>query len=180
MKKYLTYMENTLPSAKNMVAAPQMVVWAVLCLPGDPCLPSWCYTGRHLCTVLKRGGSRTPSGLRGSRWERRVLCLRLTGPGKAGAPFPALSRHRRRSWSRRGQGWMDFEGVRGAWWAFPGMFSGVLGFKVTWSKWYQESSTSPSAPETPLGCVAGDKARGCLRQVDLHLNPSFTSCGVVG
>lgn len=28
---------------------------------------------------------------------------------------------------------MEYEGARGAQWAFPEMFSEVLGFKVTWS-----------------------------------------------
>lgn len=44
---------------------------------------------------------------------------------------------------------MDFEAVHGAPWAFPGMFSGVLGFKVTWSKWNQEPSACPLLPQRP-------------------------------
>lgn len=119
---------------------------------------------------------RVPGHAAEAWWELGAR-VRLTGPWRAGAPSPASWRHRRISWSHRGRGWTDYEGGRGAQWASLGMLSEVLGFKVTWSKWYQEWSLYTSAPGTHFQCILqGHKQRGCWWHEDLGLNPGFISC----
>lgn len=88
-----------------------------------------CISPKILLPTLLHDLSHWGNGI-GWQWAKAWGHLGLTYPWRTEAPFPTLSLHQRTSWSRRGRGWMACEVGYGAWWAFLGIFSGVLGFKV--------------------------------------------------
>lgn len=83
-------LENTAPRATRTVAAPQMVLLAVLCLPRDPSLPPCATQDGSSARPWRVAAAGTPGGPRGAGSVGLGAACKAYRSRKSSSSFPSI------------------------------------------------------------------------------------------